>query len=1125
MKFIKILLILSIAFILLACLTVVFILSSSGLQTAVVKRALPDEISLDKAHLSTRGLTVEGVRGEVDGAKLHMERLRLDFSLMRTLTRQHLHLREFSLTGLVLDLTDFTPGEEPEEKPARGPIEFPGLFPEAEWGAFSMDRLLIEAEAILPGGAQRVSLRVSGEDFSPKKEPLLQVSLTFADETLHAVVPSARVESELRLAIRDQRAVNGLVLALLTEVDLQREGEAQTLTARTDLRLEEKADRTGETYTLGITLFPETPEETLFLRWATAYTYAEKAFAGEWAIQADTRTFGELTASLLEETWAAVRGEGSFAFREGSNEGSFQGTLRAEVQDLHHLLPELESMPNALLETRFDFHADASVAEVRALQLLLAAPLEQPLLEVVARQPFGIRWETMEPFFGETSDPLLEIHFNALPLDTINALTPDLELALASFGGRIHLFGDGNALQLRTVEPLTLQALGLTVLDEPVLENLTLALAPSLSYTPESISFDLGELILTRSDTVLSLLEARGTVRDWNADPVVDFSAESHVVIEEWLQQPAARSFHSFLETGRLNAEIKAQGPVSQLAVEINPALELTGLNFAVEDEVLVENLHLTLAPTLKATPDSAEWELGEIVLRHLDTPLLRLTGQGSAQELTGDLSFASTLQWSADLPALLQQPAARPFNNLREGQMEGQLEANGSPERIRATVRLALQDLLLKEPAERINSLSLDAQLNLRDQEILALQAPLKITINGAETDFLLALEAVLREESPEFQIEGRARRIDAEHLMLLAAAFQNPEVQAPAAEPASTEPTEPNREPDAAPVWAGLLASLNVSIDEILLPGAFNLHELTLRANVNDSAATLNTFRVKVGEAWADARGTLSFRSEMPAKPYLLEAALNFHDFDLGAFLRSAQPDVEPALEAMVNMEGKAGGESPNLEVLAEAITGTFTFSARQGTLRALRRGAVASGAQVAGVATRLGGLLSDRGEVEAVGQLVTYFNAVRFDRLEVDVERDPNFDLILKNFSLANADLRLEGNGRITHVEGKAITEKPLRMELRLAAAPPLSHLFDSLSLLGEVPDETGFRSLNQPLVIQGNAAEPDARPLWILVADAAARAAARQIAPRREAEKSEEQPPEERRSPRIPRIPNF
>ncbi|MCC5843762.1 MAG: hypothetical protein JJU05_05865 [Verrucomicrobia bacterium] len=1021
-KLLKIFLFLFVGILLIVLLSATFILNSAGIQTSVVRRGLPDGMTLEKAHFGPGGLTVEQLHGEVDSVKISMERLRVDFPLMGTLFSRKLHIRELSLTGLVLDLTDFEPAPpaEPVTAPPRDPSPvtrtaqpspaeaFEGLFQDIKWHGLIVDSVSIEALVILPGGLQNARLTLSGNDITPKSQPKLQLVLAYEDHQAEAVVPLASLTTDLSLTLRNEDILTGILVELLADVDVRLEERTETLQISGALDLSENADRSGEDYSLRLTLFPGAENAADLVTLQAAFESAERALSGTWSINADTRTAAFFVDPLLNGAWARAAGEGRFTFATASQISSTQGTFSVEANELENFRPELASVPTFLLDSAFDLSANPEKAEVRELRLLVAAPRETPLIQMDARQVFGINLETNEPFFSTPGEPLIEMALSGLPVELINGLAPDLNLTIESFGGRLILSGEGQTLRLTTTEPVTLRGLSLAPDGEPLVSDLTLSLAPSAAYDPKELSFDLGELTLTGAEQEIAGLRAAGSITDMQQEPEV---------------------------------------------------------------------------------------------------------------ELTAD--------WQVNLPALLAQPFGKPFRNTSEGVLAGTLNAKGGESDLTASLDLSLRDLRVTDTGDTVSALTLALEILLAESDRISVSGPLRIAAADQTTDFDLGLTLDLSAEVPDARFQSRSENVYSEHFTTLAAAFANPDAAAPAPSGAAeeSEPVHASREPDQSPVWDGVLAHADLEINRIILPGNITLKDLKILASVTEQEAMLETFSVVIDDAVARAKGGLRFREDHPEKPYQLSTELSFRDFNVGNFLRNADPGEEPVLEAVISMVGGAAGEAPNLGVLAEFITGEFKFSAENGTLRALRRGAVSAGAQAGGVTGRLGGLVAGRGDVEAIGQLATYFNAIEFETLSLEVNREPNFDLALTDFTLRNQDLRLRGSGKVTHVEDQPLTEHPLRLELTIAARPPLANLFESIRLLQEIPDESGFRSLLRPVVIQGTVAKPDARALWTLIAEAGARAAAERAV--RPSEKPEGDQPEgeapaptERRRPRIP-----
>lgn len=980
-------------------------------------------------------MTVEQLHGEVDSVNVSLERLRIDFPLMRTLFSRKLHIRELSLSGFVLDLTEYEPAAAEEVIPAtpRDPApatrtthaasdadaDFNGMFQDIKWHGLIVDKVSIDARVILPGGQQIAQLTITGMDITPKTQPSLRLILAYQDQQTEAVVPLARLTADLSLVLRDQNILSGILLELLADVEVRSGDHTETLQLGGALDLAENAERSGENYSLRLTLFPGTGNAADLVVLNAAFASAERALTGNASVHADTRSAAFWVDPFLKGAWASAEGELQFTSAPASNVHSIQGALSVQANDLENIRPELASVPTFLLDSAFDLSADSEKAEIRELRLLLAAPRETPLLQINTQQTFGIHLKTNEPYFSTPGEPLIDVALSGLPVDLFNGLVPDLNLSIQAFNGRLVLSGEGQRLHLATIEPITLRGLNLSPEGIPLVSNLDISFAPSAMYEPKGLSFDLGGLTLTSAGQDLTSVHATGTVTELQEEPELEFTAT-----------------------------------------------------------------------------------------------------------------------WKVDLPALLAQPFGEPFRNSSDGELTGTLSAQGGENDLSASLELALRELRVADSGETLEALTLSLNVLHDGSDRINVSGPLRITAADGTTGFDLDLSLDLSGEVPTVRLQSRSEQIQSQHFTTLATAFANPNYSIPvrsgpadssadssADSPAdataeATVPLPASREPDAKPVWDGVLAHADLEADRIILPSNIILKDLKILASVTEREARLDTLSVMIDDATARAEGGLLFREHHPEMPYQLNAGLSFQNFNVGNFLRSVAPDEEPALEAIISMDGKATGESPNLGVLAEFITGEFKFSAENGTLRALRRGAVSGGAQVGGMTSRLGGMMTGRGDVEAVGQLATYFNAIEFETLALDVRREPTFDLALTHFTLRNQDLRLQGSGKVTYVEDQPMTEHPLRLELALAARPPLANLFESIHLLQEIPDANGFRSLLRPVVIQGTVAKPDARALWAIVAEAGARAAAERAVRPAETPEGEDTEPTERRRPRIP-----
>ena len=1015
-KTLKVILLLVLVLLIVIAGSIAILLASPGAQTSLVKRFLPEEISIEKVHLGFSGLHVERIAVIQDDMDVRVAQIRGEFPLLRTLVRRHVDMSELMVSGVKVDLSRIEPVVEPPPEvpyPPRIPppepppepepdvVELPwealaafdGLFREdIMWPPVAIGVLSADAVILLPGGGREVKVQLAGENLRADGEPQLRADVEYDDTTEEAVLRHAALHNTLTLSLASGGIIKGARLDSRAEADVRVEEarESHVLNLLADLR--QKDDASGETYALTITLDPDgDPQEVASLN--ARYAYDNRAFGGDWVLALDTRAADAMIEPVLQGAWGTVRSDGSFDINPAAERFAARGeaTVRAEQLDL--VQPELETVPTFLLETEFDLAGADTRIEVKALRAELFAPADTLLVALHAEQPFGFDLATGEPDFGDPGAPLLRLALSGLPVDLVNAFLPDMRIALASLSGEMLVRGTDEDIHLETSRPLTLQGFHFEQHGQPLLEDLTLVLAPSISYRADQMTFDLGSLELSRDNRLLLDLAARGFARDLDAE---------------------------------------------------EPYFEL-----------------------------STEWDA---------------------------------------MPAdLLAQPVAEPFRNLSEGRMTGLLNASGVASDIKADLELVLAELVLADDGRRINSVTLNADVQVEDTPHIRMAGPMSVRVGEENTDLELDMGLWPGDETLRVEVKGQGDKVFVEHFQWLADAFQNPDYVTPETEPEveeepvaveverpdveerveEEEPEPRPHDPEMVPVWAGLLAEADVNIAELILPGAYNLRELLLRARVEEDAARLDAFEARLGDSPAKAKGALVFRADQPARPYGLDAEFSLQDFDVGAYLRDVDPDTKPALEAVVSVNGQASAEAPSLEALPDYLVGEFSAQASEGVLRALRRGAVTGTIDVVGQLGRLGARLAGHEESEAVTRLVTYFNAIEFDEFTLEARRNTDWTIDLTHLLVRNPELRIAGRGHVGHEEGREFHQQPIELTLNMAARRPLASLLDELRLLEEEPDDEGYRPFKRKVEVRGNVGEPDPRPLWEIILESGAR----------------------------------
>lgn len=514
---------------LLVLLAVVILLSCADLQTSLANRFAPDGVSIERAYLGFKGLTVDNVLVEEDGMVIRVERMRGDFSLLRTLTKRHLHLNELIVANAHVDLSKWEAPREPEPAPPRVPTEkpprperppkpdeprvpvekepiFEGLFREAlQWPPLSIDQLAVNADIILPGGHQTATVELTGQDIRADVQPEIRLAVKYADSSDDAAITHATLENVVTLSLSANSIIEGIQMVAHAEADTAAKDIREQVTLAVQLNLRQQPDASGEDYQLTLTLYPATDKTSDLLNLKAALSYDAHTLSGTWGLAADTRTIAAVVDPILLGAFATFNSEGTFTFDLVSEDAAVQGTCTVRAEQLDQFQPELATVPTFLLESVFDLTGGADQIEIGALHMDVFAPSDTLLVTLRAEQAFGFDLDKGQPIFGQPDEPLARLTIAGIPVDLINAYLPDMRLALSSFTGDLMLAGTDETLQLSTVRPLTLEGLFLEQGDAPVLENLTLSLSPTATYAADTLSFDLDDMPRIRLDAPLSV--------------------------------------------------------------------------------------------------------------------------------------------------------------------------------------------------------------------------------------------------------------------------------------------------------------------------------------------------------------------------------------------------------------------------------------------------------------------------------------------------------------------------------------------------------------------------------------------------------------------------------------------
>ncbi len=139
--------------------------------------------------------------------------------------------------------------------------------------------------------------------------------------------------------------------------------------------------------------------------------------------------------------------------------------------------------------------------------------------------------------------------------------------------------------------------------------------------------------------------------------------------------------------------------------------------------------------------------------------------------------------------------------------------------------------------------------------------------------------------------------------------------------------------------PVWAGFTGRVDLNLKAIKQGPGVTLKDLRgalavtpERLAVENISGSLNGNPFKVATL-------LTFDVKLP-RPYALAGSVDVPGFDVGEFLRKADPNTPAALETKFTVAAKFNGTAATLPEFADRIMGQFEFKGSKGILRALNK-----------------------------------------------------------------------------------------------------------------------------------------------------------------------------------------
>lgn len=558
-----------------------------------------------------------------------------------------------------------------------------------------------------------------------------------------------------------------------------------------------------------------------------------------------------------------------------------------------------------------------------------------------------------------------------------------------------------------------------------------------------------------------------------------------------WAEPYVAQSkFAGQLVAGAI--EVTLSG-VDTYAVRALEAIALRGATVAINGAEFIRGADFStdLGATWKAGTATAD--IKRLELKQGTTSLLVAAVSGEATPGKA-LRAKGRGQIDADFAALAKQPALAAHLPLLRGAVTVKFDASMA-DGVQATLNILAKDLVAREASQALGTLDLAVEAALDANNSGTMRIPLVVTKSGRRSDLLIDGKVGLKPGAISFDGRITGDQLLVDDLQAFAALGAPPPAPAPTtakpiapvSAPRSATPNSPPKLfgpiKDTAPVWAGFSGRIELNLKSVKQGTGVTLNDLRgalaatpERLTVENISGSLNGNPFKVATL-------LTFDVKQP-RPYLLNGSLEVPGFDVGAFLRNAEPNTPPPLETTFTVASKFNGTAANVGEFADRLMGQFEFKGSKGILRALNRKAETTSA-VTGLLGLAAGLAGQQGLAQGLvgaSELAQLLKDMPFDGITIQVERGADAAIVVKSLEIISPLMRLTGTGRVGSKPGEPFEASPLSLKLQLAAKEQLAHGLNRARQLNGNTDDRGYYLMATPFTVSGTVGKPDSSDFW-------------------------------------------
>jgi hypothetical protein len=548
-----------------------------------------------------------------------------------------------------------------------------------------------------------------------------------------------------------------------------------------------------------------------------------------------------------------------------------------------------------------------------------------------------------------------------------------------------------------------------------------------------------------------------------------------------WAEGLVAKSkFAGGVAGGTLEVTLRS---ADDLTVTTTEPVTLRGVSVAMDGKPQAQNLDLLANLTATKRGDTIVYDVRRIEVKQGEAVLAGVVVTGEAK-LGTKLNVSAKGNLEANLAALMQQPAFAANATLSQGRLAGVFDATIT-DVIQATAVLSVKNLVAKQDNRALGDLDLKLNAAVKADGSGTLTLPITLTNATRRSD--LAINGVFGRAADKktFLFTGK---IASEQLVV--DDFQPLAGLAPADDKPKVSPSAPKPTRDAEPFWKGVNGKVEMDLKRVLYGKDYVISAIRGIAVITDSRLSLDGLEGRFKDNPFKVAAGVTFAASQP-QPYSLTGVADVANFDVGEFLRAANPGEPPAIETKATVSAKLNGSAANAGDLAKNAFGKFELTGTNGTMRLLaRKGAASTAVNIASLGLAILGANRGSDTASALSEIARLLNEVPFDNVKMQVERASDLSFKLTSLEVVSPVMRMTGSGTVASKSTDELQNAPMHIVLQLGAKEQLGYLLQRVGMLGSTKDDRGYQLMSRTFTVGGTPSKPDSAALWKILGEAAA-----------------------------------